>query len=136
MNLLVASATILQGFGCITLFPDAGEAERWERDVVESGLGELLKVSVNTELERYDWNTDIADVLAGEAILRPTGVQNTSDGQLSSDSRENVSEGRKTAKETILERADSLLAEMRSKNPAIAILEKGLQLEAVKSWTI
>jgi len=135
-NLLAASATILQGFDCITLFPDAGEAERWERDVVESSLGKLLKVSVNTELERYDWNTDIADVLASEAILRPTGAQNTSDGQLPSESRENVSEGRKTAKETILERADSLLAGMRSKNPAIAILEKGLQLEVVKSWTI
>lgn len=135
-KLLTASATILQGFDRITLFPDAGEAERWERDVVESSLGKLLKVSVNTELERYDWNTDIADVLAGEAVLRPTGVQKTSDGQLPSDSRENVSEERKTAKETILERADSLLAGMRSKNPAIAILEKGLQLEAVKSWTI
>lgn len=134
-NLLTASATVLQGFDSITLFPDAGEAERWERDVVASGLVELLKVSVNTELERYDWNTDIADVLAGEAVLRPTGAQNTSDGQLPSKSRENASEGRKTAKEAILERANSLLAEMRSKNPAIAILEKGLQLEAVKSWT-
>lgn len=135
-NLLAASATILQEFGCITLFPDAGEAERWERDVAESGLVELLKVSVNTELERYDWNTDIADVLAGEAVLRPTDAQNTLDGQLPSRSSENASEGRKTAKEAILERANSLLAEMRSKNPAIAILEKGLQLEAVKSWTI
>lgn len=135
-KLLVASATILQGFDSITLFPDAGEAERWERDVAESGLVGLLKVSVNTELERYDWNTDIADVLAGEAVLRPTGAQNTSDGQLPSRSSENASEGRKTAKEAILERANSLLAEMRSKNPAIAILEKGLQLEAVKSWTI
>lgn len=134
-NLLAASATILQGFDSITLFPDAGEAERWERDVAESGLVGLLKVSVNTELERYDWNTDIADVLAGEAVLRPTDAQNTSDGQLPSRSSENASEGRKTAKEAILERANSLLAEMRSKNPAIAILEKGLQLEAVKSWT-
>ena len=134
-NLLTASATILQGFDSITLFPDAGEAERWERDVVASGLVELLKVSVNTELERYDWNTDIADVLAGEAVLRPTDAQNTLDGQLPSRSSENASEGRKTAKEAILERANSLLAEMRSKNPAIAILEKGLQLEAVKSWT-
>ena len=134
-NLLVASATILQGFDSITLFPDAGEAERWERDVADSGLVGLLKVSVNTELERYDWNTDIADVLAGEAVLRPTGAQNTLDGQLPSRSSENASEGRKTAKEAILERANSLLAEMRSKNPAIAILEKGLQLEAVKSWT-
>ena len=135
-KLLVASATILQGFDSITLFPDAGEAERWERDVAESGLVGLLKVSVNTELERYDWNTDIADVLAGEAVLRPTDAQNTLDGQLPSRSSENASEGRKTAKEAILERANSLLAEMRSKNPAIAILEKGLQLEAVKSWTI
>lgn len=135
-NLLTASATILQGFDSITLFPDAGEAERWERDVADSGLVELLKVSVNTELERYDWNTDIADVLAGEAVLRPTDAQNTLDGQLPSKSSENASEGRKTAKEAILERANSLLAEMRSKNPAIAILEKGLQLEAVKSWTI
>ena len=134
-NLLTASATILQGFDSITLFPDAGEAERWERDVADSGLVELLKVSVNTELERYDWNTDIADVLAGEAVLRPTDAQNTLDGQLPSRSSENASEGRKTAKEAILERANSLLAEMRSKNPAIAILEKGLQLEAVKSWT-
>lgn len=134
-NLLTASATILQGFDSITLFPDAGEAERWKQDVVASGLVELLKVSVNTELERYDWNTDIADVLAGEAVLRPTDAQNTLDGQLPSRSSENASEGRKTAKEAILERANSLLAEMRSKNPAIAILEKGLQLEAVKSWT-
>lgn len=134
-NLLAASATILQGFDSITLFPDAGEAERWKQDVVASGLVELLKVSVNTELERYDWNTDIADVLAGEAVLRPTDAQNTLDGQLPSRSSENASEGRKTAKEAILERANSLLAEMRSKNPAIAILEKGLQLEAVKSWT-
>ena len=134
-NLLTASATILQGFDSITLFPDAGEAERWKRDVADSGLVELLKVSVNTELERYDWNTDIADVLAAEAVLRPTDAQNTPDGQLPSKSRENASEGRKTAKEAILERANSLLAEMRSKNPAIAILEKGLQLEAVKSWT-
>lgn len=135
-KLLTASATILQGFDSITLFPDAGEAERWEREVVDSGLVELLKVSVNTELERYDWNTDIADVLAGEAVLKPTGARNTSDGQLPIRSSENASEGRKTAKEAILERANSLLAEMRSKNPAIAILEKGLQLEAVKSWTI
>ena len=135
-NLLTASATILQGFDSITLFPDAGEAERWERDVAGSGLVGLLKVSVNTELERYEWNTDIADVLAGEAVLRPADAQNTLDGQLPSRISENASEGRKTAKEAILERANSLLAEMRSKNPAIAILEKGLQLEAVKSWTI
>lgn len=134
-NLLAASATILRGFDSITLFPDAGEAERWERDVAESNLGKLIKVSVNTELERYDWNTDIADVLAGEAVLRPTGAQNKSDGQQPTNSVENASEVRKTAKEAILERANSLLAEMRRKNPAIAILEKGLQLEAVKSWT-
>lgn len=58
----------------LVVYPDSGECEKWKARMAESGHPNY---TVMDFIEKYEANTDLADVLLGTARLRPTTAEQT-----------------------------------------------------------
>lgn len=72
-NLQVSKLRALKG-RIVIVFPDSGVFDKWFELMRESGL---MNYSVSNFLEQYEPNTDIADVILGEAKLKNVEPSNT-----------------------------------------------------------
>lgn len=101
----------------VVVYPDSGEYKKWTERMKQSGHEHYAVVDL---LEAYEPNTDIADIILGVAKLKePPAAQ-------------------PSAVPTPVELTPTELAwqQMKAHNPALELLEKGLDLVPVESRNI